>query len=323
MMRKTVCSSAVIVVFLQLSSARAQDVDVPGNLTMVDSSSKQGNILKGGVLFLHNFGGGNTFLGGSAGNLTMTGLGNTGTGANALSVNSSGGSNTATGANALLGNTDGTAGTATGAGALANNSTGNDNTAHGHGALNGNTTGDGNTAVGNRALFANTIGSGNTAVGNSADASTGDLTNATAIGAGAIVDASNKIRLGDEQIEVIEGQVGFTSSSDRNRKENFRPVEGEEVLAKIRGLPLTSWNFIGQDAKRFRHYGPMAQDFFAAFGHDGVGTIGTPTTITSTDMDGILLIAAQALERRSVEQDKEIKELKARLEALEKLLDIR
>ncbi len=43
----------------------------------------------------------------------------------------------------------------------------------------------------------------------------------------------------------------------------------------------------------------MAQDFFAAFGHDGIGTIGTPTTITSGDLDGILLVAAQALEKRT------------------------
>ncbi|MBI4587523.1 MAG: hypothetical protein HY725_01675 [Candidatus Rokubacteria bacterium] len=34
----------------------------------------------------------------------------------------------------------------------------------------------------------------------------------------------------------------------------------------------------------------MAQDFFAAFGHDGVGTVGTPTTINSGDKAGILMI---------------------------------
>ena len=70
-----------------------------------------------------------------------------------------------------------------------------------------------------------------------------------------------------------------------------------------------------------------------------VGTIGTDTSITSTDMDGILMIAAQALERRTVkhenrigkqerraaDQDRQIAalraenaELKARLEALER-----
>ena len=64
----------------------------------------------------------------------------------------------------------------------------------------------------------------------------------------------------------------------------------------------------------------MAQDFFAAFGNDGVGTIGTPTTISSTDMAGILMIAVQTLEKRTVELQAENADLKARLERLEKLM---
>lgn len=314
--------SALSVLFLS-SAAGAQDVDVPGNLTMVNSTETQGNILKDGLPFLHNFGLGigNTFLGLAAGNLMLTG-----------------GSNTGVGGNSLSNNADGVANTATGAGSLGSNTSGNENTACGHGALFGNVSGNGNTAVGNRVLFANASGSNNTAIGSSADVSAGDLTNATAVGAGTLVDASNKIRLGNSDVTVIEGAVGFTSSSDRYRKENFLPVDGEEVLANIRELSLSSWNFIGQDPKQFRHYGPMAQDFFAAFGRDGLGTIGTDTTITSTDMDGILMAAAQALEKRSLGQMREIEalrsenaelrgrlaienaELKARLEALERKL---
>ena len=48
----------------------------------------------------------------------------------------------------------------------------------------------------------------------------------------------------------------------------------------------------------------------------GIGTIGTPTTINSGDMAGILMIAVQALERENTQ-------LKARLEALEKLVHAR
>lgn len=55
------------------------------------------------------------------------------------------------------------------------------------------------------------------------------------------------------------------------------------------------------------------QDFFAAFGNDGVGTIGTPTTINSGDMAGILMIAVQALEKQN-------RDLKSRVEALEQLV---
>jgi len=144
------------------------------------------------------------------------------------------------------------------------------------------------------------------------------LTNATAIGAGATVNASNKVRVGNPAVTVIEGQVGFTASSDVHQKENLQPVDGEEVLGKIRALPLTSWNFIGHDPERFRHYGPMAQDFFAAFGHDGVGSIGTDTTITSTDMDGILMIAAQALESRIAKQQRRVAGHDQRVLELEK-----
>ena len=181
--------------------------------------------------------------------------------------------------------------------------------------------------MGLNTLSLNTTGIANTAIGISADVSTGNLSNATAIGAGAIVDASNKIRLGDDQVTVIEGKVNFTASSDKTKKENFRPVNGEEVLRKIRGFELTSWNFIGHDPKEFRHYGPMAQDFFAAFGHDGVGRIGTETTINSGDIAGILMIAVQALEKRTAQvsvleselkqKEAQIAMLAARLDALE------
>jgi hypothetical protein len=54
----------------------------------------------------------------------------------------------------------------------------------------------------------------------------GNLTNATAIGAQAVVTASNKIRLGNTAVTVIEGQVAFTASSDKTKKENFQPVDG-------------------------------------------------------------------------------------------------
>jgi hypothetical protein len=64
-------------------------------------------------------------------------------------------------------------------------------------------------------------------------------------------------------------------------------------------LNVTSWNYIGHDPRQFRHYGPVAQEFFAAFGHDAMGTIGTDTTINSGDLEGILTIGVQALEKRT------------------------
>ncbi len=239
--------------------------------------------------------------------------GNTSLGTGALQNNTTGSLNTASGVNALFSNSTGTNNTAGGLNALRNNTTGSFNTATGVSALFFNTTGDSNTASGLGALGSNTTGSANTAIGAGANVSTGNLFNATAIGAGALVDASNKIRLGNTAVAVIEGQVAFTAVSDKTQKENFQPVDGEAVLGKIRGFELSSWNFIGHDPKKFRHYGPMAQDFYAAFGHDGLGQIGSETTINSGDLAGILMIAVQALEKRTAE----LKQKEAQMAVLE------
>jgi acetyltransferase-like isoleucine patch superfamily enzyme len=297
------------------------------------------------ALLKNDTGGANTATGANALQNNTTGTFDTAIGFDALQFNISGRFNTAIGGDALLRNTTGEHNTATGTFALSNNITGSNNTAIGDNALfhnatgisntaiganallNNNTTGSANTptgsantAIGDNALFHNNTGISNTAIGAGADVAAENLVNATAIGQGAIVDAGNKIRLGNSSVTVIEGQVAFTAVSDKTKKENFKPVDGEAVLEKIHGFELTSWNFIGHDPKEFRHYGPMAQDFFAAFGHDGVGQIGSETTINSGDLAGILMIAVQALEKRTAElkqKEAQIAELAARLEALE------
>jgi hypothetical protein len=225
--------------------------------------------------------------------------------------------NTTLGVGALQNNTTGIQNTAVGFDALFTNSAGVANTASGVNALFHNTTGNVNTAVGLGALSNNITGSLNTAIGFVSNVSAADLINATAIGNGAIVDASNKIRLGNEDVTVIEGQVAFSSISDKTQKENFQPVDGEEVLGKIRSFELTSWNFIGHDPEKFRHYGPMAQEFFAAFGNDGVGQIGSETTINHGDLAGILMVAVQALEKRTAE----LKQKQAHIALLESRLE--
>ena len=152
-------------------------------------------------------------------------------------------------------------------------------------------------------------GNRNTAIGFEANVGSGNLSNATAIGAEAVVDASNKIRLGNANITVLECQVGLTVVSDETKKENFLATDGEETLEKLSRFKLGSWNFKSQDSAKFRHYGPMAQEFFKAFGHDGIGTIGNSTTINSSDLDGVMMIAIQALEKRTAELHTKTNEL--------------
>ncbi len=136
-----------------------------GNIVLVPSTASAGNILKGTLPFIHNFGNLNTFIGAAAGNFTMTGKLNTGSGASALESNTTGDNNTASGAFALESNTTGFGNTASGAAALQFNTLGSQNTASGLNALGNNNTGDNNTASGAGALQNNIAGFQNTAIG--------------------------------------------------------------------------------------------------------------------------------------------------------------
>jgi len=272
----------------------------------------------------------NTAAGSAALFSNTTGYSNTGLGPSALYSNTTGYFNTGLGPSALFSNTTGSHNTGLGPWALLYNTTGSHNTGLGPQALISNTTGNYNTGLGRQALLANTTGSYNTAVGYNAGPTSGALSNTTAIGHEAKVSASNTIRLGNSSVTAITGQVAFTASSDRHTKEGFRPVDSDEVLRKLRTLEVTSWNYIGHDATKFRHYGPMAQDFFARFRHDEVGTIGTDVTLNSGDVSGILIAALQAadrrtdvltatverLERERTEQATELAELRALVETL-------
>ncbi|GGM76841.1 hypothetical protein GCM10010967_05570 [Dyadobacter beijingensis] len=107
-------------------------------------------------------------------------------------------------------------------------------------------------------------------------------------------------------VELKHNQNSWSVLSDVRRKENFAPVNGEDFLNKINAMNLTSWNYKGQDPKQFRHYGPMAQDFYKAFGQDAYGTVGSDTTINQADFDGVNLIAIQALIRRMEQMNSDL-----------------
>ena len=114
------------------------------------------------------------------------------------------------------------------------------------------------------------------------------------------------------------GGNSWSTVSDSTRKENFLPINGENVLKKIANMRTVTWNYKGQDPKSFRHYGPMAQEFFNAFGRDKLGVIGNDTTIASADFDGINFTAIKALEKRTSELQTENENLKKQLAILEK-----
>ena len=114
------------------------------------------------------------------------------------------------------------------------------------------------------------------------------------------------------------GSNSWSSISDSTKKENFLSIDGENVLKKIANMRTVTWNYKGQDPKNFRHYGPMAQEFFSAFGRDKLGIIGNDTTVASADFDGVNFTAIKALEKRTSELQTENESLKKRLAILEK-----
>ena len=163
----------------------------------------------------------------------------------------------------------------------------------------------------------NSTASGNysTAMGNTA--STNGHTNSFCIGGGS--SASNPSVANDSDYQMMmyfdtykfwtgTGGTGvvlphngnaWKTICDKRKKENFLPLNGEEILKKISPMQFTSWNYKHTDAVKDRHYGIMAQDFYGAFGKDAFGTIGNDTTVNPIDMIGIDMVAIQALEKRT------------------------
>jgi uncharacterized coiled-coil protein SlyX len=122
-------------------------------------------------------------------------------------------------------------------------------------------------------------------------------------------------------VSLGSGGTSWATISDRNRKENFAAVDGEDVLGRIRTLPVTMWNYRGQDPS-IRYIGAMAQDFWQAFRLGGTDSL----TISTLVYDGVNLAAVKALEQRTRTQAERIAELEqvltttqVRLRAMEEM----
>jgi hypothetical protein len=120
----------------------------------------------------------------------------------------------------------------------------------------------------------------------------------------------------------LPGNSGAMScASSRTLKERFLTVSNDDVLARIRRTPVSTWSYIGEEGA-VRHMGPVAEDFHAAFGL-GINN----TTIGHLDIDGVNFAGVKALDARTTElqaqlaeRDRRIAELEARLARLERLL---
>lgn len=116
-------------------------------------------------------------------------------------------------------------------------------------------------------------------------------------------------------------QGSLTQLSDVNSKDNFDPVQGAEVLAKLDSVPVLTWNYKA-DSQSIRHLGPMAQDFYAAFGLGGGDRHIAPLDVAGVAIAGVKELHLQVQERdaRLVALEKENEELKRRLSRMEETM---
>ena len=100
-----------------------------------------------------------------------------------------------------------------------------------------------------------------------------------------------------------------------NSKTNFATVNGRRILEQLASVPISSWNYLSQEAS-IRHLGPVAQDFAAAFqigeDHQHINTV---------DADGVALAAIQGLNQKVEAQRAENAELKQEVAELKRLLN--
>ena len=115
-------------------------------------------------------------------------------------------------------------------------------------------------------------------------------------------------------VQLAANGTSWASVSDRTRKEDFREINGEEILSKLAALPVTSWRYKNDDSGN-RYIGPMAQDFHALFG------LGTDTTIATLDVDGVTLAGIKALGQRTADLQAENTALRDQLERLMRRVD--
>jgi hypothetical protein len=99
------------------------------------------------------------------------------------------------------------------------------------------------------------------------------------------------------------GSGVFNCTSSKTLKENFAGVGGEDLLARVRKIPVTTWNYIAE-GKQVRHMGPFAEDFYGAF-HLGTDD----KSIGVLDIAGVNFAANKALELRTAELQKKAAEV--------------
>jgi len=101
-------------------------------------------------------------------------------------------------------------------------------------------------------------------------------------------------------VRLSSGSGSWETLSDRDAKTAIQPVDERQVLDTLMEMPISTWEYKGQ-SEAVRHIGPMAQDFYAAF---GMGE--DEHYIGAVDADGVALAAIQGVYQLVQEKDSQI-----------------
>jgi hypothetical protein len=105
----------------------------------------------------------------------------------------------------------------------------------------------------------------------------------------------------------------LTQGSSRAIKTGIVAADPRATLRAVSALPLSHWSYTADSG--VRHVGPMAEDFYRAFGLGG-----DDKHIAPSDQSGVALLAIQGLDQVVAEKDRRISDLEGRVAALEGML---
>jgi hypothetical protein len=135
----------------------------------------------------------------------------------------------------------------------------------------------------------------------------------------AFANSGNDFRLsrqGSGDVEFILSNAGnltiqgsLTELSSREQKHNITAMSSQTALNKVLALPIKEWSY-KDSADNTRHVGPMAEDFYQAF---GLGE--SETGIATLDTSGVALAAIQGLHEKLQQKETQILTLKQEKDA--------
>ena len=99
-------------------------------------------------------------------------------------------------------------------------------------------------------------------------------------------------------------------TSDVNAKKDIVEADPAHVLERLSKVPVSTWRYKDLDGEVL-HMGPMAQDFYAAFGLGG-----NDKRIATVDSDGVALAAIQGLYKLVQELQEDNAKLREDMERL-------